>query len=188
MKKDYYSRKARQEGYLARSVYKLKQLNKKYNLIKRNDTILDLGCFPGGWIQCSLEIVGDKGHVTGIDLNDVDVKGKNFSFYKIDAFSDEVFNIGNKFDAVISDMAPKTTGIKDLDRARSAKLAYRALEIAKKKLKPSGNFLAKVFQGEDFIGFLNECKKHFNFVKSDKPEASKRKSVEMYVVCKNFRA
>ena len=83
-------------------------------------------------------------------------------------------------------LAPKTTGMKEIDRARSSDLAFQALNLSIKKLKHNGNFLVKIFQGRDFINFLNECKKHFNFVKCDKPEASKKKSVEMYVVCMGF--
>ena len=184
MERDFYSRKARQEGYLARSIYKLRQINSKHNIISKNSGVLDLGCSPGGWVQYCSELGCS---ITGIDINPVKINGRNFKFHKIDVFSDGVFDLPGKFDAVISDMAPKTTGIKDLDRARSYNLALRALEIAKNNLKPNGNFLAKVFQGDEFIKFLNECKKYFSFVKCDKPMASKSKSIEMYIICKGLK-
>lgn len=186
MTKDFYTRKAKQEGYLARSAYKLKQINKRYSLLKKGDCALDLGCFPGGWIQASLESIGGQGYVIGIDLKDTAIKSKNFKFCKMDAFDNKIFEISNNFDVVLSDLAPRTTGVKELDRFRSFELAFRALEIAKKKLNMHGNLLVKIFQGKQFIDFLNECKKHFSFVKCDKPPASKRKSVEMYVICKDF--
>ena len=187
MAKDFYTKKAMQEGYFARSAYKLKQMNKKYSIIKKNGNILDLGCWPGGWIQASLEVIGDNGSIIGIDMKEVNINNKNFKFHKMDVFDKSISQINKKFDAVISDLAPKTTGIKDLDRHKSFQLAFRAMEIARSNLKHNGNFLVKIFQGEEFIKFLNECKKYFNFVKCDKPLASKKKSVEMYVICKGLK-
>lgn len=180
--KDFYTRKSREEGYYARSVYKLKHINKKYDLIKKGDKVLDLGCSPGGWTQASLEIVGEKGFVVGIDIiSPRKIKSKNFKFIRSDVQEAE---INEKFDVVLSDMAPKTTGIQDLDHERSYDLAKTALEISKKHLKEGGNFLCKIFQGKYYQEFLNEVKKNFEFVKTVKPEASKRGSKEMYVVGK----
>jgi len=155
-------------------------------IIKNNNNVLDIGCFPGGWVQYCLEIIGD-GKITGIDLKDVAVKSNKFKFYNMDVYDKIVFSLNDKFDVVLSDLAPRTTGIKDLDRHRSFELAKRALEIAKRKLKVNGNFLVKIFQSDDFIEYLNECKKYFRFVKCDKPLASKKKSVEMYIVCMGFK-
>lgn len=180
--KDFYTRKSREEGYYARSVYKLKQINKKYYLIKKGNKVLDLGCSPGGWTQASLEIIGNKGFVTGIDINPIrPIKSKNFKFIKSDIAKTE---IKDKFDVVLSDMAPKTTGMQDLDHERSYDLAKIALEIAKKHLKEKGNFLCKIFQGAHYKEFMDEVKENFEFVKTVKPEASKRKSKEMYIVGK----
>lgn len=184
MKKDFYTQKARREGYLARSVYKLKELNEKYSMIKRTDNVLDLGCFPGGWVQYCLEM---GCNVTGIDVKQINIKNKNFNFHKVDVFEIKTNDFEKKFDVVLSDMAPGTTGIKDLDRGRSSRLALKALEVATILLKHNGNFLAKIFQSDELIMFINECKKNFYFVKCDKPKASKSKSVEMYVVCKGFK-
>lgn len=183
--KDFYTKKSREEGYYARSVYKLKQINKKYNLIKKGDRVLDLGCSPGGWVQASLEIVGDQGFVVGVDVSPVKkIQSKNFKFVKSNI---EEVKLEGIFDVILSDLAPKTTGIQDLDQERSYDLAKTALEIAKKNLKEGGNFLCKIFQGPRYQEFLNEAKKNFEFVKTVKPEASKKQSKEMYVVGKCMR-
>lgn len=185
--KDYYTRKSREEGYFARSVYKIKALNKKYHLIKPRDKVLDLGCSPGGWVQAALEIVGTRGLVIGIDIDNAKVRAENFRFIKGDIYNKEIIENIEKVDVVLSDMAPKTSGIRELDQERSYDLAKQALNIAKKKLKSNGNFVCKIFQGKDFQNFINEVRKEFRFVKTAKPEASKRGSKEMYVVakCKN---
>jgi len=185
--KDYYTRKSREEGYYARSVYKLKSLNKKYQIIKKGDKVLDLGCSPGGWAQESLEIVGKDGFVTGVDIDEAKVKAQNFKFIQGDAYGKKNLEALDKFDVVLSDMAPKTSGIRELDQGRSADLARKALDIAKKKLKTGGNFVCKIFQGREYPEFINEVKKEFSFVKTTKPEASKKGSKEMYAIgkCKN---
>lgn len=185
--KDYYTKKSREEGYYARSVYKLKQLNKKYELIKKGDKVLDLGCSPGGWVQASLEIVGLEGKVIGIDLEKTKVKAENFKFIQGDIYNEEILEEVGKVDVVLSDMAPKTSGIREVDQERSYDLARQALKIAKKKLKGGGNFVCKIFQGKNYPGFINQVRKEFSFVKTAKPEASKSRSKEMYIVgkCKN---
>ncbi|MFH1210986.1 MAG: RlmE family RNA methyltransferase [archaeon] len=185
--KDYYTRKSREEGYYARSVYKLKSLNKKYQIIKHGNRILDLGCSPGGWVQAALEIIGKEGFVTGIDIDKVKVKAGNFRFIQGDIYNEELLKDVEKVDVVLSDMAPKTSGIRDLDQARSTDLSRQALKIAKKKLKGNGNFVCKIFQGKEYPEFINEVRKEFGFVKTAKPEASKSGSKEMYVIgkCKN---
>lgn len=186
MMKDFYTRKSREEGYYARSVYKLKSINQKYNLIKKGDKVLDLGCSPGGWIQASLEIIGQEGFITGIDLTHVKkIEAKNFKFIRSDIEKAEIEGL---FDVVLSDMAPKTTGIRELDQERSYDLAKTALETAKKHLKPCGNFLCKIFQGPRYQEFVNEVGKNFEFVKTVKPEASKQESKEMYVVGKCLKS
>lgn len=183
--KDFYTRKSREEGYYARSAYKLKQINKKYNLIRKGNKVLDLGCSPGGWVQASLEITGPEGFVVGVDITSMKKIGaKNFRFIKSDVAEAQIEGV---FDVIVSDMAPKTTGIQELDHERSFDLAKTALEIAKKHLKQGGNFLCKIFQGKYYQEFLNEVKKNFEFSKTVKPEASKRQSKEMYVIGKCFK-
>ncbi len=183
--KDFYTRKSREEGYHARSVYKLKDINKKFKVIKKGNKVLDLGCSPGGWIQASLEIVGEHGQVIGIDIANIKkIKAKNFKFIKADIHEVE---IKGKFHIVLSDMAPKTTGDQSLDHERSYDLAKTALKIAKKHLLPKGNFICKIFQGRHYQEFLKEIKQNFNYVKTAKPEASRKKSKEMYIIAKNMK-
>ncbi len=185
--KDYYTRKSREEGYYARSVYKIKELNKKYKLIKQGDKVLDIGCSPGGWVQAALEVVGRKGYVVGIDLEKVKVKAENFRFIQGDIYENKILEDIEVVDVVLSDTAPKTSGVRELDQGRSIDLARIALDIAKKKLKAEGNFVCKVFQGKEYPDYIREVKKEFSFVKTSKPEASKSGSKEMYVIgkCKN---
>lgn len=182
--RNYYTRKSREEGYYSRSVYKLKSLNKKYNIIKKGDKVLDLGCSPGGWVQAALEITGKDGLVIGIDIDKVKVKAENFRFIQKDIYKNEILGDLCEVDVILSDMAPKTSGIKEMDQERSVGLARQALKVAKKKLKKGGNFVCKIFQGKGYDSFINEARKEFQFVKTAKPEASKSGSKEMYVVGK----
>ena len=180
-RKDFYFKKAKQQGYLARSVFKLLEINKKYGLIKENSTVLDLGCSPGSWIQACLKL--KVKHVTGIDINEVTLKDPKFTFIQEDI--NKVKSL-EKFDVVLSDLAPSTSGNKDLDVDKSITLSYKALEIAKNNLKEHGNFLVKVFQGENFENLLKEIKLNFEFTKSFKPRSSRSSSKEIYIIAKNY--
>ncbi len=176
--KDHYTRKAKSSGMRARSAYKLLQICRKYNLIKRKDDVLDLGCWPGGWLIASKKLT--KGRVVGIDLVQIKPIG-GVEFYRGDV-KEVVKEVSGSFDVVLSDMAPKTTGMIELDVARSIELAELALDVALKKLKDNGNFLVKVFQGEGYEDYLKKVRKSFSFVKAFKPPASKDKSKEMYII------
>lgn len=179
--KDHYTIQAKREGLRARSAYKLLQLNAKYHFIKFGDDVLDLGCWPGGWLVASQRI-SKRGKVVGIDLTKIEpVPGADFILGDINST-----RIEGKFDVVLSDMAPKTTGIIDLDVARSVGLALMALKTAKSSLKPSGNFLVKIFQGEGFDEFFGKVKKNFKFAKTTKPEASRKRSKEVYIIAFGF--
>ena len=187
-RKDFYFKKAKEEGYRARSAYKLFELNKKYNLIKRNDRVLDLGCNPGSWLQAASKI--SNGLVVGVDILPVkEIKNVNFIQANVTDKKtiDMIKSISNEFDVILSDMAPKTSGIKELDHNKSIYLSEKALEIAENLLVNNGNFLCKVFQGEFFKEFLDNIKKKFEFVKSSKPESSRRESKEIYIIAKGFR-
>ncbi len=183
---DKFSLRSRQEGYLARSVYKLIFLNKKYRIIKKNDKVLDLGCFPGSWLQVINQL---KAHVVGVDIKQIS-KIPNVKFILGDIKKEETINkikFLGKFDVVLSDLAPNTSGDQLLDEERSYELSLNAFNIAKEVLKPKGNFVCKIFQGEKFNEFLNLVRKNFSFVKSTKPEASKKKSKEMYIVALGYK-
>ena len=183
MKKDIYTVKAKNSGLRARSAYKLFQINDKYHLIKRGDSVLDLGCWPGGWLVTAKKLGGLR--MVGIDFNDIEPI-PNVEFYRGDA-NEVIAQIEGKFDVILSDMAPKTTGIIHLDVDRSLGLAEMAFEIAKEKLNPKGNFLVKVFQGKGFPEFVLELRKSFLNVKIAKPEASKMRSKELYIAAMGFK-
>ncbi len=183
-KRDHYSQRARDEGYEARSAYKLKEINKEYVLIKPGNRVLELGCSPGGWSQIAVEVVGNNGSVVGVDEKPIRVSGKGFEFIQADVFE---FSSDLQFDAVISDMAPRTTGQRELDQERSYQLSIVALKIAQKNLKKGGTFLCKIFQGPGYDDFVLRVKKSFTYMRTVKPKASKSESKEMYVIGKGRR-
>lgn len=183
--KDKFTIKALEEGYRARSVYKLIFLNKKYNLIRKNDNVLDLGAFPGSWMQVCLNL---QAKVVGVDIKQIiSMKGGRFILGDIyEQKTLEKIREHGKYDVVLSDLAPKTTGINDQEL--SFDLSYKTFEIAKEVLKRNGNFACKIFQSNYINEFLIKLRKNFNFVKSVKPEASKKKSKEMYIVCMGYKS
>lgn len=189
-RKDAYFKKAKREGYRARSAFKLFSLNKKYNLIKRNNSVLDIGCSPGSWSQVTKKLVGNNGLVVGIDILPVK-EIKNVKFIQGDITEsltiEKIKNISNEFDVIISDAAPKTTGIKELDHDKSIYLNEKVLELSDNLLKKEGNLLVKVFQGKYFQEFLNKINKKFDFVKCSKPDSSRKESKEIYIVAKGFK-
>ncbi len=187
---DHYSRKAKKERFPARSVYKLQEMQQKYNLIKKGDRILDLGCSPGSWLLYAAKLTGNKGHIVGIDLKPVTINvPRNVTTYTGDIFSFGSFSqsIGNEFNVVISDMAPSTTGIKNVDSARSFNLCQAALEIAQNVLLPGGSFACKIFQGEDFKQFSDYVKSYFATCNIFKPKSSRKASKEIYIIAKGSR-
>ncbi len=185
---DTFFNKAKREGYPARSIYKLKEIDQKYKLIRQGDIVLDLGCAPGSWMMYVSEKVGPKGKVFGIDIQDIKIKmGKNMKFIKAD-IREIIKNIEiRKFDVVLSDLAPKTTGIKITDAAKSLELAREALKIAQKTLKAKGHFVVKNFESEDTVQFINILKKYFNTVKRNSPQATRKQSREFYIICKDHK-
>ncbi len=187
--RDHFTRRAVHEGYRARSAYKLKQISRKYDLIRPGRSVLDLGSWPGGWLIVAKELT-HNGLVVGVDLAPIKpINGVHFIHGDInyEDVQEKLFSFG-KFDVVLSDMAPKTSGIIRLDVERSIDLSSMSLKIAKKVLKSGGYFLCKVFQGEGFEKFLREVRANFDFCKSVKPEASRQESKEMYIVAKGFKA
>ena len=176
--KDKFTTKACSEGYLARSIYKLKDIQKRYHIIKEKYKVLDLGAAPGSWSQFAKEL---GANVTAVDINKIEVK--DVKIIKLDLFDDRIFKeLNEEYELILSDLAPKTIGIQKLDNERSYDLSKRALMIAKEKLKISGSFLCKIFQSEFSEKFIKEVKKEFKIVKIIKPEASKKRSKEMYVL------
>jgi 23S rRNA (uridine2552-2'-O)-methyltransferase len=182
-RKDHYFRKAKKEGYVARSIYKLIEINKKYNLVERNSRVLDIGSSPGSWVQACIKIHAKE--IVGVDIEDTKVQSTNFTFIKEDITKLDIDSLG-KFDVVLSDIAPSTSGNIDLDVDKSIELSEMSFEIAKKVLKEDGNFLVKVFQGDGFEELLKKIKKHFKFCKSYKPQSTRKQSKEIYIVATNY--
>ncbi len=191
-KKEHFYKKAKKEGYRARSSYKLKQIQKKFNIIKRGDSVLDLGCAPGGWSQVSKEIVGKEGKVVGVDILPVK-KLEDIIFIKGDMTEDETIDeirkisSVDKFDVVISDMSPDISGNYDMDQARSIYLCIKALNTAEVFLKENGHFVCKAFEGKDLNDFISDIKSKFKTIKRFNPKASRKSSSEIYVVAKFFK-
>ena len=191
--RDHYSERAKQERYPARSVYKLKEAQKKYRLISKGDQVLDLGCSPGSWLLYAAELTGRHGKVFGIDLKPVKIqippqaKTLEIDILTIDGSWIEEQGLASRFNVVLSDMAPATTGNKALDAARSFQLCQAALTIAEMVLKPGGTFMCKIFQGEEFKEFSDAVKSQFKRHKIFKPQSSRKESKEIFIIGMGFR-
>lgn len=187
-KRDYYYKKAKQEKYRSRAAYKLLQTVQKYHFIKNGDVVVDLGTAPGGWVQAARKIVGSNGFVLGVDLKSVEPFGEhNVRTIQGDIKEQETLQqilefIPRQADAVISDVSPNISGIWEVDHARQIDLAQHALNIALETLRPCGNLFVKVFQGDMLDDFVKKVKNHFQDVKVIKPQASRGKSSEMFVL------
>jgi 23S rRNA (uridine2552-2'-O)-methyltransferase len=191
--KDHYFLKAKQENFKARSVYKLQEIHERWKLIKPGSHILDLGAAPGSWSQYAAKIVGPKGGIVAIDLSEMDLKEPNVHIVQGDAFeypfAEKFKELGwpEKLDAVISDMAPKTTGIKSVDQARSAVLCDQALHLAKAWLRPGGYFVCKFFFSDDFKLLQTAMKASFQRVEVIKPDSTRRESKELFLIGIGFK-
>lgn len=192
-KNEEYYKKAKKQDYRSRASFKLLQLNRKFKIIKEGNSVVDLGAAPGGWSQVALEAVGTEGLVVAVDLNRIkSFSDENFWSIKGDFTQKETLEemqrtLQGKADVIISDAAPKLSGIKDLDQLRSIDLARSVLEISDNILKYKGNMIMKVFQGEGYPELLKDIKKKFKTVKTTKPPSSRKKSGEMYIVGRGFR-
>jgi len=189
---DHYFRKAKKQHYLARAVYKLEEIQKKYKILRAGDRVLDLGAAPGSWIQLAGGVVGQSGLIVGIDLKPIEHAFPNrVVTLQGDIFDREFVEAALRdhlpFDVVLSDMAPATSGIKVADSARSALLFERALEIARWALEPGGTFLAKIFHGSEFHQLLAELKKQFGLTRVIRPEATRKQSREIYILAMNLK-
>ena len=188
---DKWSKKAKEKGFPARSVFKLMEIQEKYKIIKKGDILLDLGASPGSWSKYALNIIGEKGKVVGVDLLPVKINHPNFFFLQKDVFElkkadFENLNI-NKFDVILSDMAPKTTGERFGDHIRSVRLVEKALELAIDYLKNKGSFVAKVFEGEKLPELKKQIEKYFKSVKFFKPKSSRKESREIFIIAQGLK-
>jgi len=191
---DFYTKKAKEEGFPARSVYKLKEINKKFNLLKKGGKVLDLGCAPGSWLLYLSNEVGEHGKVVGVDLNEIKiVMPKNVIFLRENIFTINLNDrqslwkrANSKFDLIASDLAPQTTGLKERDAALSLELCQRAFEIAQKKLVRGGNFVCKAFESPDSQDFLQQVKTKFNKAQLFKTKSTTKHSREVFVIALDF--
>lgn len=185
---DHYFKKAKQEGFVARSAYKLQEIQKRFRLIKQGDKVLDLGCAPGAWSQVVSQLVGGAGFVEGIDLTPVTLNLKNAKFHVKDVFElkpeDLSFPI---FDVLLSDMAPNTSGIPFQDQARSEALCLKVIELCPLLLKPGGNLVMKLFMGSGAKEIQESVRKKFHQHKQLRPDSTRKSSKEIFVVGMGYK-
>ena len=188
---DEYVKKAQQEGYRSRAVYKLKEIQDRDRIIQPAMKIVDLGAAPGGWSQYATELLGRKGRIVASDILPIDplpfVEFVQGDFREDDVLQAILDLLGNeRADLVISDMAPNMSGVDAVDQPRAIHLCELALDMAQRVLKPNGCFLVKLFQGEGSEAYLKDVKQHFKTVKIRKPAASRPRSREVYVLAQGF--
>jgi 23S rRNA (uridine2552-2'-O)-methyltransferase len=190
-KEEFYTLKAREEGYPARSVYKLQEIDEKYKIFQKGDRVLDLGCAPGSWLKYISEKIGENGRVVGIDNTDLKIKlEKNAVFIKKNILDSDIIaskELQKKFQAVVADLAPRTSGIKSADSINSSLLADQALTFAKLVLLPRGDFVCKVLEGELTDKFFKETAQNFKFAKRFRPRAVSKESREIYIIGKGYK-
>lgn len=193
---DFYFKKAKKEGYPARSVYKLEEAQQKFQLLHKGDAVLDLGCQPGSWSLYAAKLVGPSGVVVGVDIQ----TGTEFRpqagsapihFFHDDAFAEEtevrIKAIRDRFQVVLSDMAPRTSGNRWTDQQLSLRLARRVAELAQGFLALGGNLYCKVFEGEDFKELVETLRPLFAQVKVVKPKSSRSESREVFLLGMGYK-
>jgi 23S rRNA (uridine2552-2'-O)-methyltransferase len=192
---DFYTNKAKKNKYPARSVYKLEEIQQKYRIFRRGDSVLDLGCYPGSWSLYASEVVGEKGIVVGVDLQEADKPprpgGSKIHWICQDIKEPELITRVRKirpgFRVIVSDLAPQTTGNRWTDAQKSIALVRETLTIAEILLHDKGHFVCKVFQGEDYPDFFKEVQKRFQKVKTLKPQSSRIESREVFLLGMNYK-
>ena len=196
---DHYFRQAKRDGYVSRAAYKLIETDDKRKVLRKGDCVLDCGCAPGSWLQVALQRVGPKGRVVGIDRSPIHQRVHRTS--NLAVLQDDLYTVdpaalraaanaegdGPCFDAIISDLAPATTGDRTIDHHGSVRLCERVLELCTPLLRPKGRLLMKVLEGEAYPDLIANTKRHFEKVKGFKPAASRRESTEMYIVADGHR-
>ena len=188
-KRDYYRRKAREEGYRSRAAYKLLEAQKKYNLIERGNIVVDLGAWPGGKTQAASKLVGPEGLVIAVDKRELEEFSEgNIITLQLDILEDavasEIFKIleGKMADVLISDASPKFTGIRDIDIIMQYELTAKSHEIAKKLVKRGGSIMLKAFECDELRDLEAELRREYGFVKRFMPRARRKTSSELYLI------
>ncbi|MEW6426980.1 MAG: RlmE family RNA methyltransferase [Thermodesulfobacteriota bacterium] len=192
---DHYFKKAQKEGYPARSIYKLAEAQKKYRLLRPGARVIDIGCRPGSWALYAAKIVGPGGLVVGVDICPCPplhvTGGARITVLQADAMCDGIIPLVQghcrRFDVLISDIAPQTTGSKWADQQQSLLLSQRVLALTGPLLQPGGNFICKVFEGEDFRQLVQEARRMFKMVKVFKPDSSRKESREVFILGLQFQ-
>jgi 23S rRNA (uridine2552-2'-O)-methyltransferase len=186
---DHYVKMAQQKGFRSRSAFKLLELQEKYLLIKPGMVVVDLGAAPGGWCQIARPLVGKSGQLIALDILEMEPL-EGVEFIQGDFTEDESLLAlegvlsDRKVDLVLSDMAPNMSGMSTIDQAKAMYLAELALEFVRSHLKPGGDYVAKLFQGTDFDGYVSEVRSLFNKVQVRKPKASRPRSREVYLLAR----
>lgn len=191
--KDTFYKKAKREGYRARSAYKLEEIAQKFSLIRRGDKVLDLGAAPGSWVQVESALVGDEGLVVGLDIlpmaplpaSNVRLKSADIREVGVAALLREAEIPA--FDVITSDIAPNLSGVREVDAARIEALSLAVLALVEGALKKGGNFLIKVFFSPALTSMTSALKSRFSKVTTFKPKASRGVSAEVYLVCAGKR-
>jgi 23S rRNA (uridine2552-2'-O)-methyltransferase len=190
-RRDYYRKLAKSEGYRSRSAYKLKQLNISYHIFKPWNKVVDLGCAPGGWLQVLEEEIGNRGKVIGVDQKEVyPLKFATILRGSIEdpLIIEQIKKILNgPADIILSDLSPNVSGIWDIDHARQISLTRSAMTVVEKLLRKGGSAIFKVFEGQMLKQLKDDLAVDFKTVYYSKPDASRRESSELYIICLNFR-
>ena len=188
--RDQFVKKSKVLGYRSRSAFKLIELNKKFNFIKKNSILLDIGAYPGGWTQVSRKII-TQGKILSIDISKIeeikDVKTLQCDFLNEESKRKIHEFFGQKIDVILSDMAANTTGNKSLDSIRTNQLCSEVVQFSSEYLKPNGVLVSKLFMGEDFLNVKELAKSKFEKVQFFKPKASRDESKETYIHCKTLK-
>lgn len=192
--KDHFFKKAKSENYLARSIYKLEEIDQKYKVLKPSDLVVDFGYHPGSWIQYTSRIIGPQGKVVGIDVRELNKKLTGISNVRV--YQKDIFDISDlkqldvdrAFDVVLSDMAPNTTGIKSVDQDRSLLLVESVFGLLPRFLAANGNFVIKVFDSQLAQNYLKAQKNLFKEFHYLKPKSTRSISKEFFVIGKGFKA
>ncbi len=189
---DYYTKKAKEENFAARSIYKLQEIDVKYNIFKGAKQVLDLGASPGSWSQYVSRKLGNQTKILSIDLNPLSQEIPYVTFVLADIFKIDLIELAKKegftdlFDVILSDMAPKTTGIRITDQARSYELSQMALNVALNLLKTHGNFVCKMFDSNEFQNYNKQLLTHFKKVNVLRPKSTRKESKEIFFIAQDF--
>jgi 23S rRNA (uridine2552-2'-O)-methyltransferase len=192
-RKDAYYTRAKAVGYRSRAAFKLQQLAQRARLFQRGDRVIDVGAWPGGWLQVAAQHVGPTGRVIGVDLQRIEpLPERNVVIVRGDLTAAEVQAqvqslCDGKADVVLSDLAPKLSGIKARDEAQAQALADCVVSFAKQVLKPGGTLVVKLFMSGDLHGYLAQLRELFQEVKTTRPEATRKASAELYAIARGFR-